>query len=378
MTTAKGNSGYVKVGGATVAEVKSYAINSTCTLEDNTGIESEWKEFFVTNTEWAAEVSLFWDDANTALFPLGQEVALTFVPESATEFNTRYVGTGLVISRQVTANFDTMVEASIRVIGVGQLLFQNQFSKVFIDTTLVVDVPVRAFGKNLSETLGLTDDQIFNIGKSLSENPAVAESAALSLAKPFLEALGVTDLASLNLGKVFSENIGVTDDVDGEAGIDDDQNIAFFKNRNNTVGVAELFTRIVAYDRDFSETVSLGDTPAKSVGRPLADSFSVAESIVILLTKIKNLSDTLSAIDTLAFATGKSLADSSAVAELASKNVSKIPADSSNITDDDTIQFLKARADSAAVSDSGDLISQDYVDNNLYFLEDYVGTTRSF
>lgn len=378
MTTAKGNSGYIKAGATTVGEVRSFAINQTATLEDNTGIEQEWKEFFVTNTEWAADVSIFWDDANTALFPLGQEVSLTFVPEGVSEVGYRYVGTGLVISRTITANFDTMVEASIRVIGVGRLLAQNQFQKVFIDATLVVDAPAKNFGKNVSDALGLTDDQVFAIGKGITETTTISELTAIAFAKVLADQAGISDLPSKNIGKVFAEVLGVTDDVDGEATVEDDQNIAFFKNTTNVAHVTDLLTRVVAYVRAFTETVGAADTPSLGVGKPLADSASVSEVIDIVLAKVKNLSDTVSAIDELAFAIAKSLTDTASVTDTPSKNVSKILADSANISDSDVIDFLAGKSDSATVSEAGSLLNQGYVDNGFYFAEDYVGSSRTF
>lgn len=121
MATMKGQFGLVKAGGLQVAEVRSFTINQTATLEDNSGIEQEWKEFFVTNTEWGAQLSIFWDDANTALFPLGSTVSVVFYPFHETDDNSRYFGNGIVISRQITGQFDTMVEATISIIGTGEL-----------------------------------------------------------------------------------------------------------------------------------------------------------------------------------------------------------------------------------------------------------------
>lgn len=378
MTTAKGNSGYIKAGASTVGEVRSFVINQTCTLEDNTGIEQEWKEFFVTNTEWAADVSIFWDDANTALFPLGQEVSLTFVPDNLSESGFRYVGTALVIGRTITANFDTMVEASIRVIGVGRLLRQNQFSKVFIDATLVVDAPAKNFGKNVSDALGLTDDQVFAIGKGITETTTISELTAIALAKVLADQAGLSDLPSKNIGKVFAEVLGVTDDVDGEATVEDDQNIAFFKNTTNVTNVTDLLTRVVAYVRAFTETVGAADTPSLGVAKPFSNSLTISEVIDIVLSKTASLSDTVSAIDELAFAIAKSLTDTASISDTPSKNVSKILANSATITDSDVIDFLAGKSDSATVSEAGSLLNQDYVDNGFYFAEDYVGLSRTF
>ena len=121
MATIKGQSGLIKAGNTSVAEVRSFSVNQTATLEDNTGIEQEWKEFFVTNTEWAAQVFIFWDDANISLFPLGSTVSVVFYPFYDNDDNSRYFGDGIIISRQITGQFDTMVEANISILGVGDL-----------------------------------------------------------------------------------------------------------------------------------------------------------------------------------------------------------------------------------------------------------------
>ena len=91
MASHIGRDGIVKVGAATVAEVKSFSIEESA---DTTGQGA---------LTVGASVTL-------ALYPEGEAVGATF-----------YSGTALVTGVSRTASFDGMVEASISVQGTGAL-----------------------------------------------------------------------------------------------------------------------------------------------------------------------------------------------------------------------------------------------------------------
>jgi hypothetical protein len=52
--------------------------------------------------------------------------------------------------------------------------------------------------------------------------------------------------------------------------------------------------------------------------------------------------------------------------------------DAANIQDNQVSLVGKVKSDTLEIADSGVLLSQDYVDNNLYFADDYVGEKRIF
>ena len=52
--------------------------------------------------------------------------------------------------------------------------------------------------------------------------------------------------------------------------------------------------------------------------------------------------------------------------------------DATAIADAQVALVGKRESDTLEIADSGVLISQDYVDNNLYFADDYVGEKRTF
>ena len=100
MATHKGSSGLVKNGSNTVAEVRTWTLNTNAA-----GLTSA-----------DASVDVFWDETDTngqvALAP-GSSVTLVLYPEGADSGDTYYTGTALVTSKSITGSFDGMVEASI-------------------------------------------------------------------------------------------------------------------------------------------------------------------------------------------------------------------------------------------------------------------------
>jgi hypothetical protein len=121
MSVQTGRLGLIKADNSTVAEVRSFTIYKTATLEDETGIDEDWKRFFVSNTEWSADIDIFWEENNTNLFPIGSELEAIFYADGSSVSNTRWFGNAIVISRTITANFDGMVEAKIGLLGDGDL-----------------------------------------------------------------------------------------------------------------------------------------------------------------------------------------------------------------------------------------------------------------
>jgi hypothetical protein len=147
------------------------------------------------------------------------------------------------------------------------------------------------------------DDNLLLIGKNSSDSPSTADQQFFDVAKQ------------------ITETIGATDDING-ADVDDDQNIVFFKVTSNSSSVVDVFEKVAAYLRSFSNTAAVGDVAGLSVGRPLTDTSAMSESEV----KLAGLGKT----------------------------------------------------DTMAASDAGELLNQDYVDNPNYFLDDYVGVKRTF
>ena len=186
----------------------------------------------------------------------------------------------------------------------------------------------------------------------------IGDIAAIASQKPISEAEEVADtfVRTVAYSRSPSDSVGVTDDIDGEAGVDDDQNIQFWKNRTDQANASETVgkdfvtsrsdtsnaaeAKILQFAKPVSDGSEVSDAEIRSIGKPISDSGEAAEAKILAFAAIKT--------------------DSTDAAENAIKSVGKI------------------RSDSATSSDSGTLLNQDYVDNPNYFADDYVGAKRAF
>ena len=124
MATHKGSEGLVKVGSATVAEVKSYSLEESADTIETTKMGDAARTYLPSLTSFSGSIDCFWDETDTsgqvALIP-GASVTLVFYPEGADAGDTYYSGTALVTGKTITGSFDGMVEASISVQGTGAI-----------------------------------------------------------------------------------------------------------------------------------------------------------------------------------------------------------------------------------------------------------------
>ena len=123
MATHKGSEGVIKVGSNTVAEVRSYSIDESADVLEDTSMGDSAKTYLASLTSFSGSLDVFWDETDTAQSALtvGSSVTLNVYPEGDATGDTYYSGTALVTGVSRTGSFDGMVEASITVQGSGAL-----------------------------------------------------------------------------------------------------------------------------------------------------------------------------------------------------------------------------------------------------------------
>jgi len=124
MATHKGSEGLVKVGSATVAEVKSYSLEESADTIETTKMGDAARTYLPSLTSFSGSIDCFWDETDTSgqvALAVGASVTLVFYPEGADTGDTYYSGTALVTGKTITGSFDGMVEASISVQGTGAI-----------------------------------------------------------------------------------------------------------------------------------------------------------------------------------------------------------------------------------------------------------------
>lgn len=124
MATHKGSEGIVKVGTNTVAEVRSYSIDESADVLEDTSMGDSAKTYLASLTSFSGSLDVFWDETDTSgqgALTVGSSVTLNVYPEGDSTGDTYYSGTALVTGVSRSGSFDGMVEASITVQGSGAL-----------------------------------------------------------------------------------------------------------------------------------------------------------------------------------------------------------------------------------------------------------------
>jgi predicted secreted protein len=124
MATHTGSEGFVRVGVATIAEIRSYSIEETADTVEDTSMGDTYRTHKTTLKAFSGSVDVFWDETDTtgqtALVP-GAVVTIGFYPEGATTGDVFYTGSAIVTSKTITGSFDGMVESTINIQGTGAL-----------------------------------------------------------------------------------------------------------------------------------------------------------------------------------------------------------------------------------------------------------------
>jgi hypothetical protein len=113
--------------------------------------------------------------------------------------------------------------------------------------------------------------------------------------------------------------------------------------------------------------------------RTFADTFTALDNVTLGVTK--NLEDLVANVDLLSFSTAKGFSDVVGMLDNMDTDIQyeiiKTISELIYTADAHIIQSILAKADLVTMDSSGSLLMQDYCDIT-YFLEDYVGTSRTF
>ena len=82
------------------------------------------------------------------------------------------------------------------------------------------------------------------------------------LSKAISDESSLSDSQALDIEKALSDALYATDDVDGEASIDDDQELHVIKQRTDRSVITEVLVRVVSYFREFVESPGVTVRPS--------------------------------------------------------------------------------------------------------------------
>ena len=138
--------------------------------------------------------------------------------------------------------------------------FVFAMTRQLVDVAATVDLVSKTLGKVFADGSAMTDNDVLAIGKALAD-PTIS-----------------TDAIAFQQITVFNDIVGVTDDIDGAASILDDQEMQFVKNTTNTSAITDLFTRVVAFNRTFTDPTTMTDNESWSLGKGITELPSLTDA----------------------------------------------------------------------------------------------------
>lgn len=124
MATFKGKDGVVKVGANAVAEVRGWSVSQSIGTVDDSVMGDDDETHLVTIKNWTGSADVLFDDTDTngqVALAVGSSVTVSFQMEGDTSGDHKLSGTATVESREISAQHDGLVEASITLKGNGAL-----------------------------------------------------------------------------------------------------------------------------------------------------------------------------------------------------------------------------------------------------------------
>jgi hypothetical protein len=125
MATHHGNAGLVKVSGNTVAEVRSFELETAVEVADDTVIGDTWHTHLVNgNKSWKGQVECFWDETDSTgqeAMDEGDSISLALYPEAAGAGASYYSGTATITGMSIGVPKDGIVTRTITFQGNGAL-----------------------------------------------------------------------------------------------------------------------------------------------------------------------------------------------------------------------------------------------------------------
>ena len=115
MATHTGSSGIIKIGTNTIAEVRSFTIDTTAEILEDTVLTDTSKSFKVGKKGATVSVECFWDETDTngqIALAEGSSVAMDLFPEGTDSSDYYFSGTWLVPATSISVPTDGIIEAT--------------------------------------------------------------------------------------------------------------------------------------------------------------------------------------------------------------------------------------------------------------------------
>lgn len=220
-----------------------------------------------------------------------------------------------------------------------------------VDTPL--DLLASVFGKAVSDNQTVNDSLVRDISKVLLDVQSVAEAKSVSFGKALADTTTPTDLASLLSVKALADTFDLPVD---------DLATVVHKGLADSQSISDVAVATLVFIRDFFDSINVPDSASTLFTPGLFEDTTLA-SDTDLLDISKYSDDSIFLIDNM-----------DGDIEYA---IIKVVGELLLSVDDTLVAFEANKDDNLSTGSNGVLTIQDYCDIT-YFLEDYVGTSRTF
>jgi len=248
--------------------------------------------------------------------------------------------------------------------------------KSLSDTSSAEDSTFIASGKSAADSGLASDSLAIHPNKAAQDSSATSDAINFDTTKAPVDIAQLIDSASFSAIKALADTVYSTDDVGGEASVDDDQYVSFFKNHTDLGFVSETLQKAV--DTIRSDAAGVTDLAGTHPNKGVQDLASTIDSIITDVSKRPQDTSFVSDILVFLLTAERDLVDSAAASDLVNVLISKPFSDAASMADMANSTVTKGQYDTLSVADSGLAFWQDYVDNPYYFAEDYIGTSQPF
>ena len=124
MATHTGSAGLVKVGSNTVAEVRSFTLDTSAEILEDTALTDTSRTYAVGKKGATVSVECWWDETDTngqLAIAEGNSVVLNLYPEGADSGDYYFSGTYLITGQSVSTPTDGIIESTFSATMTGAL-----------------------------------------------------------------------------------------------------------------------------------------------------------------------------------------------------------------------------------------------------------------
>ena len=124
MATHLGKEGTVQVGSNAIAEIRSFSIDETIDVVEDTSMGDSAKTYLASIKDFSGTIDVIFDETDTngqTALSVGSSVTVNFAPEGTDSGDVKLTGTAIVTAKSVTSSFDGLVESTISIQGSGGL-----------------------------------------------------------------------------------------------------------------------------------------------------------------------------------------------------------------------------------------------------------------